>query len=103
MLEAMGTSVNFGTAMGRGTIRLAAMGVEARRASPQEMETMRVLPRQALDDGAFSLPSGQLHPRWYGTFPRVIARYCRKRKLFPPETAVFKMTGLPAWAARTAG
>lgn len=103
MLEAMGTSVNFGTAMGRGTIRLAAMGVEARRASPQEMETMHVLPRQALDDGAFSLSSGQPHPRWYGTFPRVIARYCRKRKLFPLETAVFKMTGLPAWAARTAG
>lgn len=82
---------------------LETMGVEARRASPQEMETMRVLPRQALDDGAFSLSSGQPHPRWYGTFPRVIARYCRKRKLFPPETAVFKMTGLPAWAARTAG
>lgn len=40
--------------------------------------------------------SGQPHPRWYGTFPRVIARYCRERKLFPLETAVFKMTGLPA-------
>lgn len=40
--------------------------------------------------------SGQPHPRWYGTFPRVIARYCRERKLFSLETAVFKMTGLPA-------
>lgn len=39
---------------------------------------------------------GQPHPRWYGTFPRVIAKYCRERKLFPLETAVFKMTGLPA-------
>ena len=39
---------------------------------------------------------GQPHPRWYGTFPRVIARYCRERKLFPLETAIFKMTGLPA-------
>lgn len=40
--------------------------------------------------------SGQPHPRWYGTFPRVIARYCRERKLFSLETAIFKMTGLPA-------
>ncbi len=39
---------------------------------------------------------GQPHPRWYGTFPRVIAKYCRERKLFPLETAIFKMTGLPA-------
>lgn len=40
--------------------------------------------------------SGQPHPRWYGTFPRVIAKYCRERKLFSLETAIFKMTGLPA-------
>lgn len=39
---------------------------------------------------------GQPHPRWYGTFPRVISKYCRERKLFPLETAIFKMTGLPA-------
>lgn len=39
---------------------------------------------------------GQPHPRWYGTFPRIIAHYCRDRKLFPLETAIFKITGLPA-------
>jgi N-acyl-D-amino-acid deacylase len=39
---------------------------------------------------------GQPHPRWYGTFPRVIAHYGKDRGLFPVETAVFKMTGLPA-------
>ena len=39
---------------------------------------------------------GQPHPRWFGAFPRVIAKYCRERKLFPLETAIFKMTGLPA-------
>ncbi|MGN0659881.1 MAG: amidohydrolase family protein [Emergencia sp.] len=49
------------------------------------------------DGNAASLDyPGQPHPRWYGTFPRVIAKYCRERKLFPLETAVFKMTGLPA-------
>ncbi len=39
---------------------------------------------------------GQPHPRWFGTFPRVIAHYCRDRRLFPLETAVYKMTGLTA-------
>ena len=36
------------------------------------------------------------HPRLWGTFPRVLARYCRERGLFPLEQAVHKMTGLSA-------
>jgi dihydroorotase/N-acyl-D-amino-acid deacylase len=36
------------------------------------------------------------HPRAYGTFPRVLGRYSRDLKLFPLETAVHKMTGMPA-------
>ena len=36
------------------------------------------------------------HPRLWGTFPRVLARYCRERKLFPLEQAIHKMTGLSA-------
>ena len=36
------------------------------------------------------------HPRLWGTFPRVLGRYCRDERLFPIETAVYKMSGLPA-------
>jgi N-acyl-D-amino-acid deacylase len=36
------------------------------------------------------------HPRLWGTFPRVLGRYSRELKLFPLETAVWKMTGLTA-------
>ena len=36
------------------------------------------------------------HPRLWGTFPRVLGHYSRNRKLFPLETAVYKMTGLVA-------
>lgn len=36
------------------------------------------------------------HPRSYGTFPRVLGRYVREQGLLPLETAIFKMTGLPA-------
>jgi N-acyl-D-amino-acid deacylase len=36
------------------------------------------------------------HPRGYGAFTRVLARYVREKKLMPLETAVYKMTGLTA-------
>ncbi|MGH7087980.1 MAG: amidohydrolase family protein, partial [Stellaceae bacterium] len=41
---------------------------------------------------------GKPHPRFYGTFPRVIGRYVRERKVLPLETAIHKMTGAPAKA-----
>jgi N-acyl-D-amino-acid deacylase len=39
---------------------------------------------------------GKPHPRMYGTFPRVLGVYAREQKLFSLETAVHKMTGMPA-------
>jgi N-acyl-D-aspartate/D-glutamate deacylase len=39
---------------------------------------------------------GKPHPRMYGTFPRVLGCYCREQKLLSWETAVHKMTGMPA-------
>lgn len=39
---------------------------------------------------------GKPHPRNFGTFARVLAHYCRDRALFPLETAIQKMTSLPA-------
>ncbi len=37
-----------------------------------------------------------VHPRNYGTFPRVLGRYARERGLLSLEAAVRKMTALPA-------
>ncbi len=37
-----------------------------------------------------------VHPRSYGTFPRVLGLYAREKGLLPLETAVRKMTALPA-------
>ena len=52
----------------------------------------------ASDGEAYSLTApGQPHPRNFGTFPRVLAHYCRERGLFSLEEAIRKMTGLPAW------
>jgi N-acyl-D-aspartate/D-glutamate deacylase len=40
--------------------------------------------------------TGSPHPRSYGTFPRVLGYYVREKGIMPLETAVHKMTGLPA-------
>jgi N-acyl-D-amino-acid deacylase len=40
--------------------------------------------------------TGHPHPRSYGAFPRVLARYVRDKHLLPLEEAVHKMTGKPA-------
>jgi N-acyl-D-amino-acid deacylase len=45
------------------------------------------------DDPAGSLP---VHPREYGTFPRVLARYVRDDPVLTLEQAIRKMTSLPA-------
>ncbi|MEM4486776.1 MAG: D-aminoacylase [Zestosphaera sp.] len=39
---------------------------------------------------------GKPHPRGYGTFPRIIAKYVREKKLISLPEAVRKMTSLPA-------
>ncbi|HUZ73740.1 MAG TPA: D-aminoacylase [Stellaceae bacterium] len=41
---------------------------------------------------------GKPHPRFYGTFPRIIGHYVRELGLIPLELAVHKMTGAPARA-----
>jgi N-acyl-D-amino-acid deacylase len=42
------------------------------------------------------LASGKPHPRYYGTFPRVLGKYCRQENCFDLPTAVKKMTSMPA-------
>ncbi|MHB8392162.1 MAG: amidohydrolase family protein, partial [Acidobacteriaceae bacterium] len=47
--------------------------------------------------GSDGLPNDPLpHPRLWGTFTRVLGRYCREQHLFPLGEAVRKMTSLPA-------
>lgn len=52
------------------------------------------------DGGAYApygpLSSSSPHPRGYGSFPRVLGLYVRERRAMNLETAVHKMTGLPA-------
>lgn len=48
-------------------------------------------------DGRLVEPGdGHPHPRWYGTFPRVLGEYVRERGVLELPEAVRKMTSLPA-------
>jgi len=52
-------------------------------------------------DGAGVSPTGILshgkpHPRHYGTYPRILGKYVREKKILSLEKAIHKMTGFPA-------
>jgi N-acyl-D-amino-acid deacylase len=62
-----------------------------------EKDVQRILAFDETMIGSDGLPHDiKPHPRLWGTFPRVLGHYARDLKLFTLETAVYKMTGLPA-------
>jgi N-acyl-D-aspartate/D-glutamate deacylase len=68
----------------------------------EDMRAILAHPRTMI--GSDGLPSDpHPHPRLYGTFPRVLGRYCREESLFSLEQAIRKMTGLPAETFGLAG
>jgi N-acyl-D-amino-acid deacylase len=52
-------------------------------------------PAQMIGSDGLHLP-GKTHPRLFGAFPRLIARYVREQRLLTLEEAVWKMSGFPA-------
>ena len=54
----LGVSPNFASFVGQGTVRGEVIGEADRKATPQEIEKMRALVRQGMEDGAFGLSSG---------------------------------------------
>jgi len=68
----------------------------------QDVEALMQLPynMHASDGGVQEMGKGVPHPRNYGTFPRVIARYVREKGILTLEEAIRKMTSLPAQTFR---
>jgi N-acyl-D-amino-acid deacylase len=65
--------------------------------SMDEVDVRRILSFPETMIGSDGLPHDtHPHPRLWGTFPRVLGRYCRDENLFALEEAVRRMTGLPA-------
>jgi N-acyl-D-amino-acid deacylase len=70
--------------------------------SEQDVQTVLRHPLTMIgSDAIATAPLGKMsvdrvHPRTYGTFPRVLGRYTRELRLLTLQEAVYKMTGLPA-------
>lgn len=76
--------------------------------SEENVERMLAHPLSIVcSDGGARAPYGPLaegspHPRVYGAFPRVLGHYVRERQALPLETAIQKMTSIPARRLRFA-
>ncbi len=66
----------------------------------KDVENIMKVPYNMIgSDGKIEVPGVEVpHPRAYGTFPRVIARYVRERKTLSLSDAIRKMSSLPAQA-----
>lgn len=61
-LENSGTAINLGTFVALGSVRTAVMGKRANEPTPSEMEEMKELVADAMEQGAMGLSTGLLYP-----------------------------------------
>lgn len=57
-IEETGIGLNYGMLFGHGAIRYWTMGLEARQCTDDELDTMKDMARQAMEDGAFGMSVG---------------------------------------------
>ena len=73
VLEGGGISGNIASYVGLGQVRSCIMGKENRKPSEEEMEKMKQLIREAMEDGAMGLSSGMIYvPDMYFTTEEII-------------------------------
>ncbi|MBQ1391041.1 MAG: D-aminoacylase [Firmicutes bacterium] len=61
-MEEIKPSVNLALIVGHGTLRIAAMGFDKRVPTAKEMDFMKGLLAESLEDGAFGMTSGLIYP-----------------------------------------
>lgn len=72
-LEDKGISTNVTSFVGNGTLRRYAIGNENRKATPEELEVMKGLVKQAMEEGAVGISSSLLYaPSGYADTPELI-------------------------------
>jgi dihydroorotase/N-acyl-D-amino-acid deacylase len=57
-IEAFPKSINFATFIGQGVVREAVVGLADRKATPEEIDWMRLIVRESMRDGAFGMSTG---------------------------------------------
>jgi N-acyl-D-amino-acid deacylase len=80
-----------------------AVAVVAHNRTEEDMRAFLTHPSSMVgSDGTAISPRGlhgppqKPHPRYYGTFPRILGRYVREGGLMSIEAAIHKMTAMPA-------
>ena len=93
-MEAMG-----GVRPGEAVMRILEVGNRSaiyHFGTEEDLHVVLTNPYAAIaSDGGMS-DSNAVHPRHYGTFPRVLGRYVREEAILSWQEAIRKMTGLPA-------
>ena len=73
-LERRGSAVNVASYVGATTVRIHELGYADRAPSPEELERMRELVRQAMRDGALGVGSSLIYaPAFYARTPELVA------------------------------
>lgn len=73
-LETEGLAINVAALAGHGTLRVAAMGVDQRPATADELTRMQLDLAESIEQGAFGMSTGLTHvPSAYGPFDEVAA------------------------------
>lgn len=79
------------------------VGIVVLSMSQDDVDTVARLPYTALISDALYGGGSNPHPRLYGSFPRFIRDYVLGRGILPMQTAIHKMTGMPAGYLKLAG
>ena len=61
-IEKQGTTMNLVPLVGHGTVRLAVKGFDPDKSSKEELEEMKSLIAQAMEEGAFGMSTGLIYP-----------------------------------------
>ena len=84
---------------GEAVVRLlerGSPGIIARFGIEADLVTLLQYPASSVACDCGAIVGDAAHPRYHGTFPRVLGRYVREQGVLTWEDAVRKMTGLPA-------
>ncbi len=81
-MERHGNSANFGSFLGATTVRMYVKGMEQGAPSEAEVETMRALVREAMEDGAFGIASALIYPPGEYATTRELAEMARSMAPF---------------------
>jgi len=76
-LEQKGVSTNIGSFIGTATVRIHALGYEDRRPTPSELDQMKALVDQAMQEGAFGVASALIYPPGIFADTRELIELCK--------------------------